>query len=110
MVSHVESGSPGVQITPPQQITQRTLTLLERQVDDAIARRASAVEILLGAVQVFDSAGLNWLVNARSRLDVAGIPLKLIDPSPLIHDVFIATRLDSRFTFVISAGSGDRNA
>src|ERR1035437_5110269 len=109
MVRNVEPSAGRVPITPPQQISQRTLTQLERQLDDAIARRATALEILLAGVQVIDSAGLNWLLTVKSRLEVAGIELVLVEPSAIVSDILMATRLDERFT-IRQAGGGARNA
>ena len=111
MVRNVDSGAARVVITPPQQMSQRSLTLLERQLDDAIAQRASAVDMPLNSVQVIDSAGLNWLLNAKARLEVAGIPLHLMNLSDIVKDIFVATRMDSRFTIQQTPATvGERNA
>jgi anti-anti-sigma factor len=96
---------PALQTTLPQQITLRTIPLLERQVDDALAQRASSVEMFAAPVQIVDSAGLNWLLSAKARLEAANCTLKIVDPSPIVIDAFTATRLDSRFTLVHSSGS-----
>jgi anti-anti-sigma factor len=108
MVRNVEPTGAAVQILLPQQITVKTLPLLERQVDDAIAQRATAVEMLAGGVQIMDSAGLNWLLTARARLEVGGCTLKIVDPSSITMDVFVATRLDSRFVIQVNANGGGR--
>jgi anti-anti-sigma factor len=86
------------------------LTMLERQLDDAIARRATSVDLVLTSVQVIDSAGLIWLLSAKSRLDVAGIGFKLVEPSAIVADILVATRLDTRFTIESPAATGERNA
>lgn len=96
-------------ITAPQQISQRTMATLERQVDDAIAQRAAAVHIYLAATQSIDSAGLNWLVNTHNRLTVAEIPLRLVEVPAIISDIFLATRLDTRLTIVPCNGAGEKN-
>jgi anti-anti-sigma factor len=112
MVRNVEPAppsGPALQITLPQQLSVRTIPLLERQLDDAFAKRSQAVELLAAAVQIVDSAGLNWLLTAKTRLDALGSALKIFDPSPILSDAFTATRLDSRFT--IAHSNGDlRNA
>jgi anti-anti-sigma factor len=111
MVRNVEPpAGPSLQITLPQQISLRTVPLLERQLDDAFAQRAAAVELLAAAVQIVDSAGLNWLLTARTRLEAAGAALKIMDPSPIVTDAFIATRLDSRFTIGYTSNGSQRNA
>ena len=110
MVRNIEPSGASVQITLPQQITVRTLPLLERQVDDAIGQRAGVVEMLAGGVQVADSAGVNWLLTARARGGGAGGGLKLVDPSAVLLDILLATRLDSRFVVVHSGlNAGVRN-
>jgi anti-anti-sigma regulatory factor len=112
MVRNVEPApppGPSLQITLPQQLSVRTIPLLERQVDDALAQRVSDLEMLAAAVQIVDSAGLNWLLAAKARLEAANAAVKIIDPSPLMTDAFVATRLDSRFTIVHTNGS-QRNA
>jgi anti-anti-sigma regulatory factor len=105
MVRNVDTPGPALQFTLPQQITLRTIPLLERQIDDTLAQRASSLEMLATPVQIVDSAGLNWLLTAKSRLEAANCALKIVDPSPLVVDAFTATRLDSRFTFVHTNGS-----
>ena len=111
MVRNVEPAGPALQIILPQQITVRTIPLLERQLDDALAQSASSVEMIAGPVQIVDSAGLNWLLTAKTRLETAAQMLKIVDPSPIVIDAFTATRLDSRFTLVYSdTNGGQRNA
>jgi anti-anti-sigma factor len=105
MVRNIEPAGATVQIALPQQVTVKTLPLLERQVDDAIARRA-CLEMLCAAVQIVDSAGLNWLLSARARMEVAGLGMKLMDLSAVMADVFLATRLDSRFTILCTVPTG----
>jgi anti-anti-sigma regulatory factor len=110
MVRNIEPPGAGAQLVLPQQITTRTLPLLERQVDDAIGRQVS-LEMMASAVQIVDSAGLNWLLTARARMEVAGLAVKLVDPSSVMADVLLATRLDSRFVIQnTTASGGERNA
>ena len=106
MVRNVDnpSPSPTVQISTPQQISQRTIVLLERQIDDAVAQSAGAIEMNLSATQMIDSAGLNWLVQTQTRLSAVNMQLRLIEVPPIVSDIFLATRLDSRF-HVSHAGS-----
>src|SRR4051812_47179927 len=96
MVRNVEPApptGPALQIALAQQISVRTIPLLERQLDDAFAQRASSVELIAGSVQVVDSAGLNWLLNAKTRVEALGASFKINDPSPVLIDAFTATRL-----------------
>jgi anti-anti-sigma factor len=86
-----------ITITAPQQVTQRTIPALERQIDDAVAGRPAFVDVALGQVQVIDSAALNWLLAVQARLDTLGSRLRLASPSPIVADVLAATRLDTRF-------------
>ncbi len=102
MVRNADPGTQAIPINAPQQVTQRTIAPLEREIDDAIAAKQPIVDISLAQVETIDSSGLNWLLSVQGRLETVGLKLRLIDPSPLMVDVLLATRLDSRFT-VISA-------
>ena len=95
-----------------QQVVQRTLPALERQLDEVLAAKPEAIDLVLSAVQVVDSAGLSWLLSMRERLETRGVHMRLVDPSPLMSDVLLATRLDARFTVEITgeaAGAGGGN-
>ena len=81
-----------------QQVVQRTLPALERRLDEAIVSKPEAIDLVISAVQIVDSAGLNWLLSMQARLETLGIRLRLVDPSPIMSDVLLATRLDTRFT------------
>jgi anti-anti-sigma factor len=98
MVRNVNAGA--VTIVAPQQITQRTMNGLDRQLDDAITQRVALVELNVAGTQIIDSAGLNWLLNAQSRLGATEIRLQLVEVPAIVQDVLVATRLDSRLTIV----------
>jgi anti-anti-sigma factor len=106
MVRNADPGMHPIPITPAEQITQQIIPLLERQVDDAVATKPLAIELNLSGVKAIDSAGLNWIVGIQNRLDTLGIRLRIIDPSPIVADIFLATRLDARFTIQMSAAKG----
>lgn len=106
MVRHAVPGMHAATIAAAQQFIQRTLPTLERRVDESIAEKPEAIDLLLSSVQIVDSAALNWLLSVAGRLETLGIRLRLVDPSPLVGDVLLATRLDSRFTVEVRAGSG----
>jgi len=111
MVRNIQPPSAGTQIDLPQQVTQRSIPLIERQVDDLLARCATSIELACPAVQIIDSLGLNWLLSTKARLDAAGVALKLVALSPIMADILAATRLDSRFTIVNEQNAGSpRNA
>ena len=102
MVRNADPGIQAVLISAPQQIVQRTISVLERKLDDAIITKPAAIDLVLSAVQIVDSGGLNWLLGAQSRLETLGIRLRLVDPSAIMADVLLATRLDSRFTVEVT--------
>jgi anti-anti-sigma regulatory factor len=105
VLPEIDKEDPGMKshvITAPQQILQRNIPTIERQFDDAVAAKATVVDFVLSAVQIVDSAGLNWLLSCQGRLESMGMKLRMVDPSPLMADVLLATRLDTRF-LVISA-------
>ncbi len=102
MVRNVNAGA--VTIVAPQQITQRTMNGLDRQLDDAITQRVGVVELNVAGTQIIDSAGLNWLLNAQSRLAATQIRLQLVEVPAIVQDVLLATRLDSRLTVVAPEG------
>ena len=92
-----------------QQVIQRTLPALERRLDEVLAGKPEVVDLGLSAVQVIDSSGLNWLLSIQSRLETLGIRMRLVDPSPIMADVLLATRLDARFTVEVTAPHGSGN-
>jgi anti-anti-sigma factor len=98
-----------VPVIPPQQITQREIPALERRLDEVIVAKPEAVDLVMSNVQIVDSAGLNWLLSIQSRLETLGIRLRLVDPSPIMTDVLLATRLDAHFTVEIRAAAGAGN-
>jgi anti-anti-sigma factor len=112
MVGH-DQGMQCVAVIPaPQQVVQRTLSTLERKVDDAIDSRPGIVDFACSGVQIVDSAALNWLLSVLGRMEAQNIKLRLVDPSPIMLDVLLATRLDARFTVTTSAetnGQGGAN-
>ena len=102
MVNSVVTGMQTVPIIASQQIVQRTIPTLERSVDDAIAGKPAVVDVVMSGVLMIDSAGLNWLLLVQSRLEKLGMRMRLLDPSPIMADVLLATRLDSRFTVEVT--------
>ena len=108
MVRSIERGMETVPIIASQQITQRTIPTMDRKVDEAITGKPGVVDMILSSVQIVDSAGLNWLLAVQTRLETMGIRMRLLDPSPIIADVLLATRLDSRFTVEVT-GDGHKN-
>ena len=108
MVRNIERGMETVPIIASQQIIQRTIPAMERKVDEAITGKPGVVDMVLSAVQIVDSAGLNWLLAVQTRLETTGIRMRLVDPSPIMADVLLATRLDSRFKVEVT-GEGHKN-
>lgn len=98
MVRNSDPGMHAVPITAADQIVQRTIPLLERDVDNAIGTKPLAIDLVLAPVQIIDSAGLNWLIGLQNRLESLGMRLRIMDPSPVVSDIFLATRLAARFT------------
>ena len=98
---------PAVSVTAAQQIVSRTIPLLERKFDDALAGKPAAIDLILSAVQIVDSAGLNWLVALQIRLESLGTRLRLVELSPVMADVLLATRLDTRLGVAVSNQSPD---
>ncbi len=106
MVRNVEPELRPAVIAAPQFITQRTLGNLERLMEQAIAEKPDVIDMALGNVQGIDSAGLGWLVGVQERLSGLGMKLRLADPTELIQDILMATRLDTRFAVHCTTGSG----
>jgi anti-anti-sigma factor len=102
VVRNIDSGIQSNTILAAQQVVQRTLPTLERRIDDVIAAKPPFVDIDVSHVQIIDSIGLNWLLSLQSRLETLGSKLRLLDPSPIMADVLLATRLDSRLTVEIT--------
>jgi anti-anti-sigma factor len=87
-------------IKPPESITQSALGGLDKQIDAAVDAHSSSVMIDFSGVESIDSAGLNWLLEAQTRLARTDIALLIQNPSPFCLDVFIATRLETRLKIV----------
>lgn len=92
--------------TAAQQIVQRTLATLERRIDELVAEKPDVIDLVLSHVQIIDSAALNWLLSMQARLETLGIRMRLVDPSAVMADVLLSTRLDSRFTVESTGGNG----
>ena len=104
MVRNTESPSRTAVVVAPQFISQRTVGGLDRLIDDAIAQRPELIDMAMGGVQGLDSAGLGWLVSVQERLSGLGMKLRLADPSELVQDILLATRLDTRFAVHCTTG------
>jgi len=104
----VRTETPTAQAVPaPQQFIARNLPLLERKIDDAIAGKPEAVDLILSAVQIVDSGALNWILQVQARLETNGTKLRLVELSPVMADVLLATRLDSRLGLNTSAATAE---
>ena len=101
MVRTVERSLQAISVMAGQQVVQRTTPAQERLLDEAIGQKPGAIDLVLSQVQIIDSAGLNWLLSIQGRLQTLGIGLRLADPSPIMADALLATRLDARFTVVV---------
>jgi anti-anti-sigma factor len=105
MVRNPDGVMQAVPIAVAQQMLARTLPLLERKVDDAIAGKPATVDLVVSNVEIIDSAGLNWILAVQARLEGLGIKLRLVDPSLIMADVLLATRLDSRLVVEYTAAA-----
>ena len=92
-------------VVAAQQLVSRTIPLLERKFDDVLAAKPEAVDLVLSAVQIVDSAGLNWLLSLQARLESLGTRLRLVDLSPVMGDALLATRLESRLGVAAASAS-----
>jgi anti-anti-sigma factor len=104
-----DRGMQDFSIIAAQQVIQRTLPALERRLDEILAGKPAVVDVVLSAVQIVDSAGLNWLLSIQGRLETLGVRMRLVDPSPIMADVLLSTRLDARFTVEVTGGAGAGN-
>jgi anti-anti-sigma factor len=107
VIRTVDRGMQSISIMAAQQVVQRTLPALERQLDEVIAGKPGVIDLVMSAVQIVDSTGLNWLLALQARLETLGIRMRLVDPSPVMADVLLATRLDARFTVEVTGGPGN---
>jgi len=107
MAANAGPGMHTVTIVIAQQMVQRIIPTLERRVDEAISEKAESVDLTMSAVQIVDSAALNWMLQAQLRLESLGIRFRLMEPSAVMLDVLLATRLDSRLTVEVAAGTGE---
>lgn len=108
MTGNLEQHAVSVPIIVPQQIVQRTIPPMELRVDEAIAGKPAVIDMILSNVLLIDSAGLNWLLSVQSRLETMGIHMRLLDPSPIMADVLLVTRLDSRFAIAATGMPEDQ--
>lgn len=105
MVRNAGRGMQSVPIMAAQQVVQRTLPTLERRVDEVLVSKPEVIDLMVSGVQIVDSIGLNWMLALQGRLETLGIRMRLVDPSPIMSDVLLATRLDARFIVERTGGS-----
>jgi anti-sigma B factor antagonist len=60
----------------------------------------------LSRVQLVDSDGLDWLLDAADQITHNGGTLKLAGPSPLVADILRLTGVGSRFEIFDTAKAG----
>ena len=101
-----DSTAQAILITAPPQFNARALGLLDRQVDDAISQHFLFVDLDMSAVEMVDSAALNWLLTTQDRFNASEICLRLIRARALVTDIFLATRLEGRFTVQTAVEAG----
>ncbi len=87
----------------PESFTQASLGTIDRLMDTALAGNPELLNVDLGRISAVDSAALNWLIATQTRLAGLGIQMVLQNPSALITDVLIATRLEHRFQLMCNA-------
>jgi anti-anti-sigma factor len=110
MATATDSQTPPLQAIPvmaPQQVVQRSIPTLERQIDDAVAARPACLDLVVSAVQIIDSAGLTWLLALHARLETLNVRLRLVNPSSIVADALLATRLDARLTIQNTGAAQD---
>src|SRR5579862_7050615 len=97
MVRNVNPDANSKTVSAPQHMTQTCLASMDQQIDQALAAKPSSILLNLSALQAIDSASLQWLLQTQSRLAAQQVEMHIHNPSDTCHDVFLATRLDSRF-------------
>jgi anti-anti-sigma regulatory factor len=87
----------------PESFTQASLGTIDRLMDTALAGNPELLKVDLSRINTVDSAALNWLLATQTRLAGLSIQMILQNPSALITDVLVATRMENRFQLVCNA-------
>ena len=109
MVRTAGQSMQSVHVAVAQQVLQRTLATLNAKSTKPSPGKPEAVDLMMSNVQLVDSAALNWLLAVRMRLETLGIQLRIVNPSPVMKDVLLATRLDSRLIVETTNDVSDDN-
>ena len=108
MVRNTPMAERVAQFSLPHQVQQAGLGQLDRRIDEALVTEARRIVLDTSEVQVIDSASLHWLLALQARLSAAGCELLLARPSPILRDVLLATRLESRLKIADVEGGAAR--
>lgn len=101
MVRNIEpEKSTAVQV--PMQFTQPTLSVLDRMLETVIRERAAVVALDFSKVSQVDSAALNWLLALQDKVHANEGRVQINNPSDLMHDALLATRLETRFPIEVT--------
>jgi anti-anti-sigma factor len=96
MVRNITQPDQATVITAPVQLHQQALEALDHQIVQALLRRPAALALDCAEVQTVDSASLNWMLAVQNRVTLQNITFSIRNASPLLRDVFKATRLDKK--------------
>jgi anti-sigma B factor antagonist len=64
-----------------------TRSYLQGQIEDVLARHPESVTVDAGELTFLDSSGFAALLRARARAKEAGVPFRIVDPSPALRRV-----------------------
>lgn len=78
-------------------ITEPNLTELNRHLDDCLRTPPTRIVLNLSEVPLFDSLGLEWLLNSAERCAERGGQLQIAAANPLCRDILGATGVGDRF-------------
>lgn len=84
-------------------ITAEHLPALARLCDESLGGGQPRAVLDLGRVGLFDSAGLEWLLNTQERFVQRGGAMKLAAPGPLCRDILLVTGIDRHFEIFADA-------
>lgn len=78
-------------------LTAEHLPAIGRLCDESLAAGQPRAVLDLSRVPLFDSLGLEWLLNAQEQFVERGGAIKLAAPSQLCRDILSVTGIDRHF-------------
>ena len=78
-------------------ISEQNVDELNRVLEECLREPSPRIVLNLADIPLFDSLGLEWLLDAAERCAERGGQLQIAAPNPLCHDILSATGVGDHF-------------